>query len=292
MIKKRLMTLSIMIFAMIAVVGAGFSSWYFSNQRRADVFSNVVVTHANTFGQFSNISNGTYLLMLDQPTKKDNAITNHNIVLRTGTDENNSTAVESLTATWTVSMPSYKDTLKNGTTVSIDNSYIEYSVIIYIKTETLGKYVEIGSSSGFSNAGLRPVAGEHNHKEEGYTAYKLSFTNSTDPENDKVFASAADNTGSSKTGAYVSLPEDGTSDVSVKFQLDLVDVPFQWKNGMAPETFQQYQDMIMALACDGVTSKSDVVGGKIYETTGKDLIFEFCAYNTSDKAPVIDVTND
>ncbi len=292
MIKKRLITLGIVVFAFVAILGAGFSSWYFSNQRRADVVSNVVVTHANTFGEFSNVSSGTYMLMLDQPTKNENTITNHNISLRNGTDENNSSAVDTLSATWTVSLTSYADTLKNGTEVSIENSYIEYAVIVYIKTATLGQYIEVGNSTGFSNSGFHDVAGEHNHRNEGYTAYKLSFTNFTSPSTDKVFATTAENTNETKTGAYVSIPEGTTGSVSVGYVLDLRDVPFQWKSGMAPDTFQKYQDMIKTLGCKNVSTAQDVKGGMIYETEGQDLIIEFVAYNTSPKAPVIDVTTD
>lgn len=292
MFKKKIITLGVTLFALIAIVGAGFSSWYFSNQRRSDVYSNVVITHANTFGQFSNVSNGTYSLMLDQPTKNGSTITEHNISLRTGTDENNSAKVDKLSATWMVSLASYKDTLKSGTEVSIENSYIEYSVIIYLKTETLGQYIEIGNSTGFTNSGFHQVAGEHNHRNEGYTAYKLSYTNFTDAANDKVFANASENTNDTQTGVYVSLPEGETGDVTAGFILDLTDVPFQWKNGKEPTTFQQYQDMVKTLACTGVSSSQDVVGGKIYETTGQDLIIEFVVYNTSPDAPVIDVTRD
>lgn len=294
MIKRRLMTFCIMIFAMIAVVGAGFSSWYFSNQRRADVVSNVIVTHANTFGKFSGVSSGSYYLMLDQPVKNSSsAITNHNISLRDGTSETNSQAVDKLVATWTVSMSSFKDTLKDGTTVSIENSLIEYSVIIYIKASTLGQYIEIGGSTGFSNSGLRDVAGEHNHTKDGeYVAYKLAFTDLTNHGSDLVFENVSENTNSTKTGAYVTIPADGTSNVTVQFELDLASVPFEWKDGKAPDSFQKYQDMIQTLACTGVTSASDVKGGQIYQTTGNDIIFEFCAYNTSSKAPVIDVTTD
>lgn len=292
MIKKRLITLGVVFFALIAIFGAGFSSWYFSNQRRADVVSNVVVTHANTFGEFSNISSDPYILMLDQPTKADNTITDHNISLRNGTDENNSVAVDSLVATWKVSLASYADTLRSGTEVSIENSYIEYSIIVYIKTDTLGKYIEVGNSTGFSNSGFHEVAGEHNHRNEGYTAYKLSFTNFSNPENDKVFASTSENTNTSRTGAYVSIPEGTSGNVEVGFILELGDVPFQWKTGMAPDTFQKYQDMITTLGCKGVSSPQDVKGGMVFETEGQDLIFEFVAYNTSPKAPVIDVTRD
>lgn len=292
MFKKKIITLGVTLFALIAIIGAGFSSWYFSNQRRTDVYSNVVVTHANTFGQFSNVSSGDYSLMLDQPSKTGSTITEHNISLRTGTDENNSAKVDTLNATWTVSLASYKDTLKSGTDVTIENSYIEYSVIIYLKTDTLGKYVEIGNSTGFTNSGFHQVAGEHNHRNEGYTAYKLSYTNFSDAANDKVFASVAENTNPTKTAVYVSLPEGDTGDVTVGFVLDLKDVPFQWKSGKEPTTFQQYQDMVNTLSCAGVSSAQDVTGGKIYETTGQELIIEFAVYNTSPDAPVIDVTTD
>ena len=292
MFKKRFITLGVSLFALFAVIGAGFSRWYFSNQRRTDVFSNVFVTHANTFGQFTNVSNGSYVLMLDQPTKSGSTITEHNISLRTGTAENNSEQLAgSLNATWTVSLSSYKDTLKNGTEVSVANSYIEYSVLIYIKDATLGQYIEIGDSTGFSNANIHEVAGEHNHKNEGYTAYKLTFTGSN-PATDLVYSSDEANLDTTKTGAYVTLPTGDTGDVSVGFLLNLVDVPFQWKENKAPTTFQEYQDMVKTLACTGVSQAADVKGGKIYETTGKDLIIEFAAYNTSPDAPVIDVTQE
>ncbi|MDE5715836.1 MAG: hypothetical protein K2I42_06895 [Anaeroplasmataceae bacterium] len=292
MFKKRLITLCITLFALFAVVGAGFSSWYFSNQRRSDVFSNVVVTHANTFGQFENVSSGNYYLMLDQPKKNGSTIMDHNITLRTGTDENNSPVVDTLSATWTVSLASYQDTLKSGTAVTVENSYIEYSVIVYIKDATLGQYVEVGGSTGFSNANFHSVAGEHNHRNEGYTAYKLTFTSTTDAENDLVFTNTSENTNSTTTGAYVTLPTGDTGTVSVGFILDLKDVPFQWKADKAPSTFQEYQDMVRTLACKGVSTAQDVTGGKIYETEGKDLIIEFAVYNTSPDAPVIDVTQE
>lgn len=286
MIKKRFLTLVIMLCAFIAIAGAGYSSWYFSNQRRADVNSNVYVTHANTFGKFSDVSNGAYVLMLDQPTS-----TNENITLCTGTGVN-STAVTSLNATWNVSLTSYKDTLNGTTTPSIEASKIEYSILVYIKTDTLGKYVEVTTSTdGFSTSGFREVAGEHNHRNEGYTAYKLTLTNFSSPESDRVFTEVSENTNATKTGAYVTIPANENDNVTVKFQLDLVDVPFKWKEGKAPTTFQQYQDMIMSLACKDVTSASDVVGGKSYETEGQEVIFEFCVYNTSEGVPTIDVTN-
>lgn len=40
--------------------------------------------------------------MLDQPQKTDATITNHNIKFKTGTDENNSPAVDSLSVVWTI----------------------------------------------------------------------------------------------------------------------------------------------------------------------------------------------
>ena len=87
--------------------------------------------------------------------------------------------------------------------ISIENSYIEYSVSVYIKTATLGQYIEGGNSTGFSNSGFHDVAGEHNHRNEGYTAYKLSFTNFTSPSTDKVFAGTARLEGCSAKGGLL-----------------------------------------------------------------------------------------
>lgn len=59
MFKNKLLILGAVILAFFAIFGVGFSNWYFSNQCRADVVSNVVVTHANTFGEFPDVRSTT-----------------------------------------------------------------------------------------------------------------------------------------------------------------------------------------------------------------------------------------
>lgn len=283
MFKKRFLTVGATFAALIAVVGAGFSSWYFSNQRRADLSSvGVIVTHANTFGQFVDSSITTpptgskFMLMLDQPASGVTGIS-----MRKGTDEN-SELVGNVEATWEVSLSSYNDTLgKVGAseTDKIANSYIEYSVLVYIKTETLGKYITVGAP--FSTTGIHDHLGDHTH--EKYTAYKYNLTTAG-----KVQAPSANDT---TTGAYVTI---GTDKVTARFVLNTADIAYAWQTAdadagtkAAPTSFQEYQDMVKT-----ITSATTVAAGTKYESAGQDVIIEFAVFNAKPGVPNIDATNN
>lgn len=294
MLKKKFLTVCIACLALIAIVGAGFASWYFSTQRRADVANlNVAITHANTFGEFGAINQPSAVLVLDQPTITNNAITSHNITMKTGASS--STEAADVTNVWTVSKTSYEDTLKNGSDgLTIANSYIEYSILIYIKTATLGQYVKVGGSDYSTNASdFRNRDGAHKH--DGYTAYKLNLTGKN------LVLPIADmaQDGASRTAAYVDFSD--ANDVKVTFSIQLSAIPFEWIDAdseagadvttkKTPRTFQEYQAMVATLK--GVSANT-VNAGTTYETTtNAEIIIEFAVYNTSPSAPTITTNNN
>lgn len=257
MFKKRLITLGVTLFALISIVGIGFSSWYFANEKKADVNSNVLVTHASDFGEFKNVTSDALVLQLDQPTTTSGAISNHNISLfKVDGSGVPTAAITELSGVWEVALEDYNE----------NSSNLEYSIIIYIKSATLGNYVQ--ASGGFAEATVTGT-GDHAHSSD-YTAYKLDLTA------DKLFIDGATNSNTNQTGAYVDTKTDATK-ASVTFKLDLANEAsfFQWKENQAPTTFEQYQAMVNALQCTGVAQATDVTYGKTYVTTGTDVIVEF-----------------
>lgn len=263
MFKKRLITLGVALFALISVVGIGFSSWYFANEKKADVDSNVLVTHASDFGEFKNVTSGTIALQLDQPTITSGAISNHNIGLFTVDGSGAPTAaVTELSGVWEVAMKDYNE----------NNSNLNYSIIIYIKSATLGTYVQ--AAGGFTQETVTDTT-DHAHSSD-YTAYRLDLTAHN------LFIDGAANNNTNKTGAYVDTTTDSTK-ASVTFKLDLANDAsfFQWKENQAPTTFEQYQAMVAALQCTGVAQATDVTYGKTYLTTGTDVIVEFVVSRTA-----------
>lgn len=287
MFKKRFLTVGATFAALIAVVGAGFSSWYFSNQRRADLSSvGVIVTHANTFGQFVDSSitkpadGSNFNLMLDQPAGSDTGIS-----LRQGSAENSS-LLSTVEATWKVSLSSYNDTLGKvsaSETDKIANSYIEYSVIVYIKDATLGKYIKVDGSN-FDGAETNSHLGDHTHA--GYTSYKYNLT-----AKNKVQAPSGTDTA---TGVYVDI---GTEEVTARFVLNTTDIPFAWQTTdatagtfAAPTSYQAYQDMVKTI----LPNVSTVEAGKQYTSQQNDdanVIIEFAVFNAKPGVPNVDATN-
>lgn len=293
MVKKRFLTACAAGIALVSVVGVGFSAWTFSNQSRVDLNSNVFITHANTFGEFNKAQaetggnvEVTACIKLDQPTKDASG----NWQLGTGISlvasaQETAAAVDKVTAEWTVSYASYRDTLKTSSSdiKILTESQIEYAVIIYIQKATLGKYVKVGGDykDFVHNEGLfRPATGSHDHRKD-YYAYKLSFTPSA----------TAPTAGTS--GVQVTVP-DAAGPVKAAFTLDAASIPFTWFTeneaisdtetaiGM-PKTFDDYTNMVKNLGCTGVSAASDVKGGQTYQTANNSalVIIEFCVFNAA-----------
>lgn len=127
MIKKKLLALGLSATAVTAVVGAGFSSWYFGNNvKSTETNLGISITAAYAFGTVTVASDAPDTVVLDQS----------NVLLKKGSD-----AKTEIVADWVVKNDAYKDATTNGT--------LTYTAHVYIKgtaTSGLAKYITAGTA--------------------------------------------------------------------------------------------------------------------------------------------------
>ncbi len=265
MVKKKLVALGVSALAITAVVGAGFSAWTFSTQRRADLNMGMLITEAASFGKMEVLGNAN-TVQLDQ-TKIGLGNLNGTVY----TED----ADKTISAKWTVNKSAY-DANEND---------LQYHVSIYIKKATLGKYVTVNTGVGehdfkTSTGDAQASAGEHQHnKNNEYESFNQWLP---------VSAISIDK------DATVSDPTEGTS-YEVTLNWTFTDTTFSYyaasetSSGHVakPKTFAEYQSMVIALG--GAASAADVVTHKNYNVAipnraegGEafpDFILEFRVYN-------------
>lgn len=260
MLKKKIMGLSVAAFSMIAIVGSGFSAWFFDQDTRGavDAFTGIDVVHANGFGAISTTY--SYRLQLDQVDADDDAGKTgaaYGIsVMEKGANATDFTAATSIQATWTVPTQTYEE------------SSPAYYVNIYL-SNTIEKYVKIADTT--FKTGNDIVGAASANYATGYTRYQAAISL---PEN-------AANKGQDTTTVALSLATRfGTDSGSNLFQYysdteaeDNTDLAIVAK----PDTFAEYQAMVFALK--GAESAGDVTIDKDYRIDGSLVAVEFQVVN-------------
>ncbi len=151
MIKKKLLALGLSATAVTAVVGAGFSSWYFGDSvKSTETNLGITVTAAYEFGTITVAADAPDTVVLDQS----------NILLKNGSD-----AKTEIVANWVVNNDAYT----NATT---GTNSLTYTAHVYIKgtsSSGLAKYI---------NGGTAVTASGDTAAMTGYVHYTAAVTTS------------------------------------------------------------------------------------------------------------------
>lgn len=255
---KRVLTLAATTLGAVAIVGAGFSAWYFTEELNGDGIIDstedtqktvVVVTEAiNLDGDFEIVNSegnpvdANYKLVLNQVSfeNKDTTFTEdtyQNEVADAAKgiwlEDSNGNAVTTITAKWTVDTDSY-DEVKNN---------IDYNVTVTI-SDSLGKYVKL---VGDVAAVTTSVASDDT---AGTTSVTMTWTVST--------------------FSYVTTETTDAEGNTVT-------------TNMKPQTFAEYQEMVYDLGlATGASSASDVVENKEYVEENENTLITI-AFNVVGK---------
>jgi len=268
--KRRVVGFAAAALALTAVVGSGFSAWVFSTEQRQDINVGVQIEHATRFGVMGAQPHN-YRLKLDQYDEgTDYAVStigevSEGISLLQQTNKTGDyVAATTLSAVWTVSASGYNDTLSEEE--GSQTSLVKYFLNIWIKNDTLGKYVEVqtGVPTGFSTTLRAPASASSGHVHTGYTGYQKELSASkTDNGNDTysftITYSIADD-----LFVYVANSKENTN-----------------KPGK-PTTFDEYKTMVATLT-GGNPTATNVQPGQQYLVDDDDanLIFEFVVVNSA-----------
>lgn len=246
MLKRKTLTLCAVVLAILTIVGAGFSAWVFSTERRGDTGVGITIEYATTFGTVTG-DGGPFKLVLDQGEGNKKNDTKAGVSLQDATKE-----VDSITATWNISKHSF------------DDAQVRYRVNIYVHTNTLGQYVKLSAASGFTVDASAAGAGEHKHAD--YTVYRKDLDADADIKKTED-------------------PDDSNFwnvEMTLKVVNDMTNM-FEYVENKKPSKFQLYQEMVSAII-PSVNNVNDVKHGQVYTFTpdkasDSALIIEFVVTN-------------
>lgn len=235
---KKIIIASVAVLSACAVVGTAYAGWLF-NEVDPVVENDATVVVEKSYAATGDITCGNALtLNLDQGTNLTDGIS----MTRAADEEDGaSQKVTSLSATWTVPADNYA-----SVTVS-------YYVNVFIKTDTLGKYVQITNVSAKT-----PGSDDGTYSKDyssGYTLYQFAVSAdevsvSDDEENSVKLVTIS----ATPTLSYYATDEDG--------------------HIAKPATFAEYKAMVAA-----ITSATTVEAGQNYsdysDSAAANIVVEY-----------------
>lgn len=268
--KRRVVGFAAAALALTAVVGSGFSAWVFSTEQRQDINVGVQIEHATRFGVMGEQKNN-YRLKLDQYDEGTdyNVSTIGNVdqgisLLQQTNGTGNYVAATTLSAVWTVSANGYNDTLSGEG--DAQTSSVKYFLNIWIKNDTLGKYVAVktGVTTGFGTTLQAPASASSGHDHTGYTGYQKALDATKVDNDDDTYSFTITYTIADNLFVYLANNKEDTN-----------------KPGK-PTTFDEYKTMVATLT-GGNPTASNVQPGQQYlvNDDAANLIFEFVVVNSA-----------
>lgn len=171
MTKRKIISLCVPAVAFATVVGVGFSAWFFDAKVSKDMNIGVTITDSVGFGELT-LANKDYTLVLDQGGSQNKSNVTVGAYLEEKEADKDAVKTQELTATWTVPTITYNDTKDDAGVAQIN-----YTMNVYVKETTLGKYIKV-TGDDFVKAA---------EAVEGFEVYSKTFT--TTGENPEVTVS-------------------------------------------------------------------------------------------------------
>lgn len=213
--KAKILTLSVCAAGAIALIGAGFSSWYFAGTDDVTTTSGyspyTVVTKAESDKGDIKVDSSDVYLELDQGGVDNASDVEKGISFKSKSgetySEDNDTAATTLTATWTISGDEYK------MLTATDSKYtVTYSATLELNSK-LAAYIELPTSEDISTS---------TDEDTQAVSYTIKCTSNLS----ESLTAESDNSNSYKVTVTLTLPT------------------FQYKSGQKPLTMSAYNTMI------------------------------------------------